>query len=133
MIALDASVLIAHFNPADVHHAEARAVLQSGADEQLVASAVTIAEILVAPARAGSLEQAETAIRRLEIGTIGLDHHAPARLAELRVHTGLKLPDCCVLLAAEAAEASVVASFDQRLASSAQALGFVVAATDSRS
>jgi hypothetical protein len=40
------------------------------------------------------------------------------RLAELRVITGLKMPDCCVLLAAENAAASV-ASFDERLAQAA--------------
>lgn len=133
MIALDASVLIAHFNPADAHHEQARAMLRRWADDQLVASAVTMAELLVAPARAGSLEHAEASLRRLEITTVSLDQRAPARLAELRVHTGLKLPDCCVLLAAEVGEASVVASFDHRLVNSARALGFVVADTAAES
>jgi predicted nucleic acid-binding protein len=39
----------------------------------------------------------------------------PVRLALLRAETGLKLPDCCVLLAAEQSGAAV-ATFDDRLA-----------------
>ncbi|MDQ3276537.1 MAG: hypothetical protein M3Q39_16295 [Actinomycetota bacterium] len=41
------------------------------------------------------------------------------RLAQLRASTGLTMPDCCVLLAAEEAGATV-ASFDDRLTHTAE-------------
>lgn len=50
--------------------------------------------------------------------------HAGARdtpqLARLRADTGLKMPDCCVLLAAEHTAARV-ASFDEQLIKAASA------------
>ena len=42
------------------------------------------------------------------------------RLAELRAATGLRMPDCCVILTAEDA-AAAVASFDERLVQTADA------------
>jgi predicted nucleic acid-binding protein len=41
----------------------------------------------------------------------------------MRAQTGLKLPDCCVLLAAEDEEAQGVASFDDRLAAVVAPMG----------
>jgi hypothetical protein len=64
----------------------------------------------------------ESAIRDLEIATVALGKDAPVRLAQLRATTRLRLPDCCVLLAAESAQARV-ASFDDRLSSEAAGLG----------
>jgi hypothetical protein len=49
---------------------------------------------------------------------------APRRLALLRAGTNLKLPDCCVLLAAEQTDAAV-ATFDRRLADAATERGLV--------
>lgn len=49
----------------------------------------------------------------------------PLLLAELRASTGLKLPDCCVLLVARSAGLPV-ATFDARLADAAKSLGLVV-------
>jgi len=54
-------------------------------------------------------------LRQLDIATVALTDEAPQRLAILRVTTALKMPDCCVLLAAESASAGV-ATFDDRLA-----------------
>jgi rRNA-processing protein FCF1 len=42
------------------------------------------------------------------------------QLARLRARTALKLPDRCVLLAAQTAAAQVVATFDVRLAQAAR-------------
>ena len=53
---------------------------------------------------------------------IPLGADAPTRLARLRAETGLKLPDCCVLLAAQDASASSVLSFDDRLSAAAERL-----------
>ena len=61
------------------------------------------------------------------IETIALGPDAPARLAALRAGTRLRLPDCCVLLAAQTAGAQV-ASFDERLTAAAESLGMTVRA-----
>lgn len=52
---------------------------------------------------------------------------AARRLAALRVDTRLKLPGCCVLLAAQDAGADTVATFDDRLGAAAEGLGISVA------
>ena len=84
MIVVDASVLIAHLDDHDVHHARADAALLAAADQPFACSPLAA--------------------------------DAPVRLAALRADTGLKLPDCCVLLAADAASADGVLTFDDALA-----------------
>lgn len=122
MIVLDASVLIAHLDGADRHHAKARNLLEANSSEPLGASPITLAETLVSPARAGQLANAEAALQQLEIQELPLLEGAPGRLAEMRAEVGLKMPDCCVLLAAQDHE-GIVASFDAGLLSAAQKLG----------
>lgn len=122
MIALDASVLIAHLDRGDAHHAAATERLLELADEPFGASSITLAEVLVAPVRAGSLPAAQAALRALAVAELPLPPDASERLAALRVETALKLPDCCVLLAAERAGGSVV-TFDERLAREAARRG----------
>lgn len=122
MIVLDASVLIAHVESADRHHEDARNLLLSLGDERLAASVITLAEFYVGPARAGVLDRAEQIIDDLGVVTIELPVDAPRRLAELRARTKLKLPDCCVLLAAEQATAAI-ASFDDAVVAQAAAVG----------
>jgi predicted nucleic acid-binding protein len=114
-LALDASALIAHFDAGDAHHERVRALLLRALGQQLVASPITIAEVLVGPARTGHLDNAVNALRILGVRTVDLDQDGPSRLAGLRAETGLKLPDCCVILAAQSAAAAVV-TFDDRLA-----------------
>lgn len=53
---------------------------------------------------------------------LALGENAPERLAQLRTDTGLKLPDCCVLLAAQDHDAHLV-SFDTNLLKAARKLG----------
>lgn len=127
MIVLDASVLIAHLDTSDALHDRAFALLAALADEPFAASPITLAEVLVGPARAGRLDRAAAALRALEVAPVPLDGEAPARLAMLRAGTGLKLPECCVLLAAERAAAGM-ATFDLRLAAAAGERGLVVRA-----
>lgn len=122
MIVLDASVLIAHLDGSDRHHAEARRLLVEYDSEPFGAPAITLAETLVAPARAHRLADAEAALDRLGVVELPLGDEAPTRLASLRAETGLKMPDCCVLLAAERC-AGIVASFDSALLRAAGALG----------
>jgi predicted nucleic acid-binding protein len=125
VIVLDASVLIGHLDGNDLHHQRARALLEASAASPLGASQVSLAETLVAPARTGQLDAARNALERIGIAALELRADAPARLAQLRADTGRKLPDCCVLLAAQDHEGAV-ASFDADLLKAARALGLAV-------
>jgi predicted nucleic acid-binding protein len=122
VIVLDASVLIGHLDGNDLHHERARGLLEASGASPLGASPISLAETLVAPARAGQLDAARDALERIGITELGLRADAPARLAQLRAQTGRKLPDCCVLLAAQDHEGAV-ASFDADLIRAARALG----------
>lgn len=121
MIVLDASVLIAHLDERDAHHAKATHLLAGSGTESLGASTVSLAETLVAPARAGRLTDATAALERLGIIELPLGKEAPSRLAQLRADTGRKLPDCCILLAAQESD-GIVASFDSALIDTAAGL-----------
>jgi predicted nucleic acid-binding protein len=125
VIVLDASVLIAHLDRHDAHHAAATERLLEVAHQPFGASAITLAEVLVAPTRAGTLAVAQAALRTLEVLELPLPPNALERLAALRVDTALRLPDCCVLLAAETSPGSVLTFYD-RLAREAtrRGLGF---------
>jgi predicted nucleic acid-binding protein len=124
VIVVDASVLIAHLDARDAHHERAERVLGTAAGQDFIASPVTIAEVLTGPARVGRLSEAQVALGLLGVREQSMRRDAPVRLAQLRVTTQLKLPDCCVLLAAEDVSAEAVASFDDRLAATARKLGF---------
>lgn len=125
MIVLDASVLIAHLESTDAHHDRASALLSNLTEPSLAASAISIAEVLVGPARAGRLDRAMAALQQLDVTGVALPQDAPVRLAVLRAATRLKMPHCCVLLAAEQLRGGVV-TFDERLAAAASERGFVV-------
>ena len=119
MIVVDASVLIAHLDERDALHPQAVERLLAAAGDTLAASTLTLAEVLVGPARRGRLDDARAAIAALEVEEIPLATGAGGELATLRPETGLKLPDRCVLLAARDARASSVLTFDERLAKAA--------------
>lgn len=122
MIVLDASLLIGHLDGNDPHHSAAGSLLDESGGKALGASAITLAETLVAPARTGRLADATAALRRLGVQELALGENAPSRLARLRADLGLKLPDCCVLLVAQE-HAGAVASFDSGLLKAARKLG----------
>jgi predicted nucleic acid-binding protein len=126
VIVLDACVLIAHFDADDALHEHADQLLEMTADEQLLASPITEAEVLVGPARVGRLDRAVAALAQLSIRAVPLAEDAPSRLALIRAETRLKLPDCCVLLAAEQADNAALATFDDRLDATARARGLAV-------
>jgi len=121
VIVLDASVLIGHLDGNDVHHQRARELLEASGASPLGASPISLAETMVAPARAGRLDDARAALDRLGVAELPPGGDAAARLATLRATTGRKLPDCCVLLAAQDHAASV-ATFDKDLARAARDL-----------
>ncbi|HMJ04401.1 MAG TPA: PIN domain-containing protein [Conexibacter sp.] len=124
MIVLDASVLIGHLDRHDAHHETAKQRLLTVADRPFGASSITLAEIFVGPTRTGGLDAARAALRRLQVAELSLPPDAAERLAALHVETALKLPDCCVLLAAEATGGAVL-TVDDRLAREAAARGLV--------
>jgi predicted nucleic acid-binding protein len=116
LIVLDVSALIAQLDRNDVHHQRTREFLRGCPDEKLGASVVTLAEALVAPARAKRLDEARALLSELGVEPIGLSADAASGLAVLRAETGLRMPDCCVLHAAALAGANTVATFDEQLA-----------------
>jgi predicted nucleic acid-binding protein len=128
VIILDASVLIGHFEPADSHHAEATALLKEHRNEEFASSVVTLAEVYVGAARAGQAHRLDRLLAQLAIRSLELPAAAASRLGELRATTGLKLPDCCVLHAAERQNAAI-ATFDETLAHRAVNIGLTLAAT----
>lgn len=124
MIVLDASVLIAHLDANDARHERATRLLSDAIEEPLAASPLTLVEVLVGPARAGRSELVEGLLRELGVSVVPLGVDSPRELAELRVRTQLRLPDCCVLSAARTA-GGYVATFDDRLQRAAAELGLV--------
>jgi predicted nucleic acid-binding protein len=120
VIVVDASVLIAHLDASDALHDRAVDALLAAADQPLGCSPITLAEVLVGPARADRLRDARAAVADLGVAEIPLGDDAAGRLAELRADTALKMPNCCVLLAAEDGQAEAVLTFDDRLARGAQ-------------
>lgn len=124
MIVVDASVLIAHLESTDANNANAMALLGKATGTPLGASTVTLAEILVRPTRAGRLHEAEAHLRQLRLAEIGFGKYAAPRLALLQAETNLKMPDCCVLLAAEDGDATAILTLDDRLRATAVRLGF---------
>jgi predicted nucleic acid-binding protein len=120
VIVVDASVLIAHLDENDALHDRAVDALLAAAEHPLACSPITLAEVLVGPARSGRLREARSAVADLGVAEIPLGDDAAARLAGLRAETTLKLPDCCVLLAVGDAQAEAILTFDDRLARAAE-------------
>jgi predicted nucleic acid-binding protein len=118
---LDASILLAHFDDSDPHSEDARGILAEATE--LAASTITLAEVLVGAARTERLDEQLAALSELEIDELPIERGAAAELARVRVETGLRMPDCCVLHAAAVTGAVAVATRDERLARAAAARG----------
>ena len=119
MIALDASVLIAHLHPGDAHHEVATSILLDAAPGSMLVHTVTLAEVLVGAVRVGRGASMRDDVRAAGIDVASHDADEPLRVAELRAVSGLKLPDCCVLDVAIRNHASM-ATFDVALAAAAR-------------
>lgn len=94
MIVVDASVLIAHLNTVDPHHRAATEILLAGTPGQMLVHAITFAEVLVGGVRIGQGVSMRDDLFAAGIRVAPRDDDEPLRLAELRVSTGLRLPDC---------------------------------------
>lgn len=121
MIVVDASVLVAHFSEQDSHHPASAQLLGDAVGEALVAHSLTLAEVLVGGARIGREREMLADLMALGVQLAGRDDTEPVRLATLRVSTGLRLPDCCVLDTALTNTAGL-ATFDAALAGVARRL-----------
>lgn len=130
MVVLDASVLIGFLDGDDADHARATALLLSNVDEELATSVVTLAEVLVGPMRRGHERLVLQAVHDLEIRSVPLSDVA-LDLARVHTDTGLRMSDCCVLLAAMTADAAV-ATFDTALAEAATRAGLPLTSADPR-
>lgn len=126
MIALDASVLIAHLTSTDAHHSAATGLLVEAEPGSLLVHPITMAEVLVGAVRVGRANLLREDLRRAGMTVVVLDADAPLRWAELRATTRLKLPDCCVLDLALHHRASL-ATFDSTLAAAARERGIALA------
>ncbi|WP_375384369.1 PIN domain-containing protein [uncultured Microbacterium sp.] len=124
MIALDASFVIALRSTSDAHADAADAAFSSMRDERCI-HPVTLAEILVDPARHGREGLVRSALVDAGISLRQPDEDEPIRVAQLRVQTRLALPDCYVLALADRTHAAV-ASFDARLRAAAAARGLAL-------
>jgi toxin FitB len=124
VIVVDAGVLIAHLDERDALHERAGEALGRAASEPLGCSSITLAEVLLGPVRHGRLAAARAAVADLEVDEIPLGPDAAVRLATMRADLGLKLPACCVLLAAQDDAAPAVMTFDDALARGAERSGF---------
>lgn len=125
MIVLDASVVIAVFYPADVHHDRAAELLERNAGGGFVVHQMTLAESLVGAATSGRLIQVRRQVQNMGIEVFEPDADEPLLVAEMRANTGLKLPDCCVLAAALSLSAPLI-TFDEKLRAVARAQSIVV-------
>jgi predicted nucleic acid-binding protein len=113
LIVIDASVVIALLDPADALHAAARREFDQVAGEEIALPASALAETLVAPARAGKLEEARQRIQALEFLIANVDEEVALEAARWRGRHGrLRLPDALVLATAEVLDASLLLTGD---------------------
>jgi predicted nucleic acid-binding protein len=114
VVLLDTSIVIATLNRDDaLHKAASRSVRAERERSTLAISALTYAELLVGPMRAGgqALEVVESFAAQVRI--IDLSPEIARRAAEERVARGLKLPDA-VIVATGLLHAEVILTADAR-------------------
>jgi predicted nucleic acid-binding protein len=126
VIAVDACFLIAYQNPHDAHHPCAVALFDQFSAESWLIHSLTLAEVLEGGVRVGLANQMQDELKLLGIQIAPLTLGESLQLAQLRVSTALRLPDCCVIHLAQTHGATIV-TFDQKLRLAAQTLGLVVA------
>ncbi len=114
---LDASVLIALLDTADVHHERSIEDVEAAdqAGRKLLVPASAYSEALVAFARADRVEEAREAVAAMGIVIAPLTMEIAERAAKARSeHERLRLPDAMVLATARKLEAELL-SYDDRL------------------
>ncbi|MFC8732656.1 type II toxin-antitoxin system VapC family toxin [Luteimicrobium sp. NPDC057192] len=119
MIVVDANVVIAASAPTHPHHAAAQRIVAEHGGDGMVLHPLTMAEVLVGPARAGVEVRARRLLEEAGFSVAAGGGPEPEVLARVRAAASLKMPDACVLATAEQL-AAPLATFDQRLAREAR-------------
>ncbi|HEV8536932.1 MAG TPA: PIN domain-containing protein [Candidatus Limnocylindria bacterium] len=110
-LVLDASVLIAYFDPADAHHSRVVAMMQATAGDERIVIASVLAEILGHPYRAGgdAVDEVEAALAALTISLRPVDADVARRAAQLRASNArFRLGDAFVIAAGDVFDADVL-------------------------
>ncbi len=113
---LDTSIVIGALNRDDaIHEAASRAVRAERDRHALAISALTNAEILVGPLRAGG--RAVEVVERFaaQVRIVDLSPEIARLAAELRAARGLTLPDAVIVATGLRLEADVIMTADARL------------------
>lgn len=116
VLVLDASVVIALLDAADVHHAAAFAALPSDDSSEIVLPASAYAEVLVGPRRRGpaAVARAEGFLSEYAVRIHPIDGYVARRAAALRAgHHRLRLPDALVLATGDVLHAAGVLTADR--------------------
>ena len=123
VVVLDASALIALVSSQDSHHHWAMEMFRDTASFALQMSALTQAEVMVHPARAGQLKKFQKVLSSLGLEITPIESNDSIQMAQLRAKTSLRMPDIAVLNQAIKVNGTV-ATTDQKLAQAAKDLGF---------
>jgi Predicted nucleic acid-binding protein, contains PIN domain len=125
VVVLDAGVFIALLDGNDAHHDWAVDFFIHSTGSELVASALTLAEILVHPAKNGTADRFADRLSGLHLRVVSIDGADSSALAKLRAESGLRMPDVVVLHTA-LTHAQALATTDEKLAGQAQTMGLEV-------
>lgn len=131
IIVLDASALIALASSKDPNHEWALKMFRDTANFELQMNALTQAEVLVHPARAGKMDSFLKSISELGLEITPVESKDSSKLANIRASTSLKMPDAVVLQQAIKIAGSI-ATTDEQLAKAAKAKGVGVFSPNSR-
>ncbi|ACZ30047.1 PilT protein domain protein [Xylanimonas cellulosilytica DSM 15894] len=124
VIVVDANVVIAASSPGHVHHDDAVRLAFTAGSTGMCLHPLTLAEVLVGPARSGVQHEARRALAAAGF-RLAPEDPAPEDVALVRARTSLRMPDAVVLATAQALDADL-ATFDNRLAREARAIGVAV-------
>lgn len=125
VVVLDASALIALYSENDSHHKWALRMFVETAHLEFMMNVLNFSEALVGPARAGRKAQFLKNTEGLGIQVASLQPKSAEELADLRVSSGLRMPDSVVLLQAKEVSGAV-ATTDSSLAREAIRMGLEV-------
>jgi predicted nucleic acid-binding protein len=112
---LDTSIVIGALNRDDALHAIAGRAVRTERDRHALAiSALTYAEILVGPLRAGGRAVAVVERFAAQVRIVDLSPAIARLAAELRATRGLRLPDAVIVATGQRLEADVIVTADVR-------------------
>lgn len=125
VVVLDAGVFIALVDSNDAHHDWAVDFFIHSTGSELVVSALTMAEIMVHPAKNGTADRFADRLSGLHLQVVSVAGADSSALVKLRAESGLRMPDAVVLCTA-LTHAQALATTDEKLAGQAQTMGLEV-------